>query len=160
MIKFLIDKAAEFVDGRIKAAEAVKASKTAPYAKEHDGFMGLTSEQKQAYLKMSFQRTAEDFAVPAEEAMSGQKAAQDSAAVQGIKQMRMNGLAGTGQDKIYEFYGMHGFIGWQLCAVIAQNWAVQNACSIPAEDAARPGWENRFAEGTAAETESGTICDG
>ena len=145
------------MDGRIKAAEAVKASKTAPYAKEHESsFTGLSADQRQKYLSMSFQRTAEDFAVPAEEAISGQKAAQDSAAVQGIKQMRMNGLAGTGQDKIYEFYGMHGFIGWQLCAVIAQNWAVQNACTIPAEDAARPGWENRFAEGTAAETESGT----
>lgn len=157
MIKFFIDKAADFIDSRIKAAEAAKASKTAPYAKEHESsFTGLSAEQKQAYLSMTFQRTAEDFAVPAEEAISGQKAAQDSAAVQGIKQMRMNGLAGTGQDKIYEFYGLHGFIGWQLCAVIAQNWAVQNACSVPAEDAARPGWENRFAEGTAAETESGT----
>ncbi|MBO4556879.1 MAG: DUF1073 domain-containing protein [Elusimicrobiales bacterium] len=157
MIKFLIDKAAEFVDGLIKAAEAAKASKTAPYAKEHESsFTGLSAEQKQEYLKMSFQRTAEDFTFPAELADPGQKAVQDSAAVQSIKQMRMNGLSGTGQDKIYEFYGKHGFIGWQLCAVIAQNWAVQNACSIPAEDAARPGWENRFAEGTAAETESGT----
>lgn len=145
------------MDGRIKAAEAAKASNKAPYAKEHESsFTGLSAEQKQAYLKMSFQRTAEDFTFPAELADSGQKAVQDSAAVQGIKQMRMNGLAGTGQDKIYEFYGKHGFIGWQLCAVIAQNWAVQNACSIPAEDAARPGWENRFAEGSAAETESGT----
>lgn len=145
------------MDGRIKAAEAAKASKKAPYAKEHESsFTGLSAEQRKAYLSMSFQRTAEDFTFPAELADSGQKAAQDSAAVQDIKQMRMNGLVGTGQDKIYEFYGKHGFIGWQLCAIISQNWAVQNACSIPAEDAARPGWENRFAEGTAAETESGT----
>lgn len=151
MIEYIKQKAAEFIDSRIKAANERKHS---PYATEFDNLPVLTAEQKKIFLNQSFQRTAADF-VPVDR-NGKRKTTQDGAAIEGLKQMRMNGLEGAGQDKIYEFYGKHGFIGWQLCAVIAQNWAVQNACSIPAEDAARPGWENRFAEGTAAETESST----
>lgn len=61
----------------------------------------------------------------------------------GFSQMR--GLiteAGRNDDRIFRFYGKHSFIGWQLCAMISQNWLVANACSIPADDAVRPGWKN------------------
>lgn len=61
----------------------------------------------------------------------------------GFSQMR--GLiteAGRADDRIFRFYGKHSFIGWQLCAMISQNWLVANACSIPADDAVRPGWKN------------------
>ncbi|MBP5286785.1 MAG: DUF1073 domain-containing protein [Elusimicrobiales bacterium] len=115
-----------------------------PYVKDFDIMPRLTEEQKKELLKLSFQRTAADF-VPVDRD-GKRKTAQDDAAIEGLKQMRMNGLEGAGQDKIYTFFGLHGFIGWQLCAVIAQHWAVNNACSIPAEDAARPGWENSLAD--------------
>lgn len=58
---------------------------------------------------------------------------------------QMHGLiteAGRADDRIFRFYGKHSFIGWQLCAMISQNWLVANACSIPADDAVRPGWKN------------------
>lgn len=39
------------------------------------------------------------------------------------------------------WYGSQGFIGYQLCAVIAQHWLVKKACLIPARDAVRKGYK-------------------
>lgn len=39
------------------------------------------------------------------------------------------------------WYGSQGFIGYQLCAIIAQNWLIQRACHIPARDAVRKGFK-------------------
>jgi len=46
------------------------------------------------------------------------------------------------------WYGSQGFIGYQMCAVIAQHWLVQKACSIPARDAIRKGYELTVNDGT------------
>lgn len=40
-----------------------------------------------------------------------------------------------------DWYGSQGFIGWQICAIIAQNWLVDKALTMPAKDAVRHGWE-------------------
>jgi len=39
------------------------------------------------------------------------------------------------------WYGSQNFIGFQSCAMIAQNWLVGKACTVPAKDAIRKGWE-------------------
>lgn len=39
------------------------------------------------------------------------------------------------------WYGKQTFIGYQLCGMIAQHWLVGKACSMPAKDAVRNGWE-------------------
>lgn len=39
------------------------------------------------------------------------------------------------------WYASQGFIGYQACAVIAQNWLVDKACRMPARDAIRQGYE-------------------
>lgn len=44
-----------------------------------------------------------------------------------------------------------GFIGYQSCAIIAQNWLVDKCCTMPAEDAARKGWEITINDGTDAD---------
>lgn len=49
---------------------------------------------------------------------------------------------GRKDDRIFTYYAKHGFIGWQLCAIIAQHWLVNTACSVPAEDAVRAGWSD------------------
>ena len=41
----------------------------------------------------------------------------------------------------FGWYAGQGFIGYQACAIIAQNWLVDKACTVPAEDAVRNGWE-------------------
>lgn len=38
------------------------------------------------------------------------------------------------------WYASQGFIGFQLCAILAQQWLVDKACSIPARDAIRNGY--------------------
>lgn len=39
------------------------------------------------------------------------------------------------------WYASQGFIGFQLCAILAQQWLVDKACYVPARDAARNGYK-------------------
>lgn len=39
------------------------------------------------------------------------------------------------------WYAMQSFIGYQICAIIAQNWLVDKACTMAARDAIRHGYE-------------------
>lgn len=39
------------------------------------------------------------------------------------------------------WYGSQGFIGYQLCAMISQQWLVRLCCLLPARDATRKGFE-------------------
>lgn len=48
----------------------------------------------------------------------------------------------------FEYYASQGFIGWQSCAIIAQNWLVNKICSLPARDAVRHGYEITVNDGT------------
>lgn len=42
--------------------------------------------------------------------------------------------------QLQSWYMSQGFIGYQSCAIIAQNWLVDKACSMAGEDAVRNGW--------------------
>lgn len=44
-------------------------------------------------------------------------------------------------DSLMSWYANQGFIGYQACAIFAQNWLVSKACSMPAKDAVRNGWK-------------------
>lgn len=44
-------------------------------------------------------------------------------------------------EATFGWYGGQGFIGYQTCAMIAQNWLVDKACTMPARDAVRNGFE-------------------
>lgn len=41
----------------------------------------------------------------------------------------------------FAFYGSQGFIGYQLMAMLAQNWLIAKACGQPGKDAIRKGWQ-------------------
>lgn len=45
------------------------------------------------------------------------------------------------------WYGAQSFIGYQVCAIISQNWLVDKACSMPARDAVRNGYETTVNDG-------------
>jgi phage-related protein (TIGR01555 family) len=47
------------------------------------------------------------------------------------------------------WYGSQGFIGYQLCALLAQNWLINKACLIPARDAIRKGYKFTVNDGSA-----------
>lgn len=65
---------------------------------------------------------------------SGNVIAMDS--VNGFKAAfdNFNGLI---PDNLAYWYGAQSFIGYQLCAIFAQNWLVDKACTMPARDAVR-----------------------
>ena len=55
---------------------------------------------------------------------------------------------GAMPDAQLMWYGAQGFIGHQACAMIAQHWLVDKACTVPAKDAIRKGWEVTVNDGT------------
>ena len=59
----------------------------------------------------------------------------------GIANFKMyaNGM-NTVSDAVIGWYASQGFIGAQLCGIIAQNWLVNKACAMPADDAIRKGY--------------------
>ena len=46
------------------------------------------------------------------------------------------------------WYASQTFIGYQLCAMLAQQWLISKACLIPAKDATRNGYEITVNDGT------------
>ena len=51
------------------------------------------------------------------------------------------------------WYAQQTFIGYQLCAMLAQNWLIAKACLMPAKDATRNGFEISIADGTKVKPE-------
>ena len=107
----------------------------------------LTKEQQDELLKLSFPLGK----VQMKDAQSGKYAMDADFSYQDLQGMITD--AGRADDRIFTFYAKHGFIGWQLCAIISQNWLVANACSIPAEDAVRPLWRNIIKKKSELETD-------
>jgi len=72
-------------------------------------------------------------------AFHGDYAMDDSS--NGIANFKMyaNGI-NTVSDAVVGWYATQGFIGAQLCGIIAQNWLVNKACAMPADDAVRKGY--------------------
>lgn len=52
-----------------------------------------------------------------------------------------------------EWFSNQGFIGWQMCGVLAQNWLIDKACGVPAQDVVRKGYEVTLNDGTKLEPE-------
>lgn len=51
------------------------------------------------------------------------------------------------------WYANQTFIGYQLCAMLAQQWLISKACLMPAEDAVRKGYELTVNDGTDVDPE-------
>jgi phage-related protein (TIGR01555 family) len=48
----------------------------------------------------------------------------------------------------FNFFAKQSFIGWQTCAILSQHWLIDKACSIPAQDCVRNGYEITVNDGT------------
>ena len=46
------------------------------------------------------------------------------------------------------WYASNSFIGYQLCAILAQQWLISKCCLMPAKDATRNGYEITINDGT------------
>lgn len=51
------------------------------------------------------------------------------------------------------WYAGQSFIGYQLCAMLSQNWLISKACLMPAKDATRNGYEISVNDGIEVEPE-------
>lgn len=60
-------------------------------------------------------------------------------------------------DSVLFWYGSQGFIGAQLCGILAQNWLVNKACAMPGDDAIRKGYNVVSADGEELEPEAAKI---
>lgn len=67
-------------------------------------------------------------------AVSGMDSAYDINSIYGLQSATM-------PLNLASWYSSQSFIGYQLCAMIAQHWLVDKACTMPARDAARNGYE-------------------
>lgn len=111
----------------------------------------LTAEKAQELLALSFQRGPEMFQI---QQRDGRSFAMDTAADNcplAIK--NMFGMDGVANEIIYTFFARHGFIGWQLCAMLSQHWLINRACRIPNEDALASGWAAEWQKRENEETE-------
>lgn len=57
-------------------------------------------------------------------------------------------------DTVLEFYGRHSFIGWQACAILRQNYLINAACTVPAQDAIATDYCLHYAENNDKEDEA------
>lgn len=62
-------------------------------------------------------------------------------------------------DELVGWFMGQSFIGYQTCALIAQNWLVDKAISMPARDAVRHGWAIHVEGAPDEDTASGIITD-
>lgn len=102
-------------------------------------------------LAVTFQRGIESLKPVAEDGKAlpaGNVAhAMDEAFSEMTSSKLINSTGGTMPSGQLEWYALHGFIGWQACAMISQQWLVDKACTMPGDDAVRHGWEISAPEG-------------
>lgn len=96
----------------------------------------LTDIEKETYYRMSVQRTDADLTVHSEKGVAMDSAEDNNSASQGV----YNNMVGAIPDIIYSHFAAQGFIGYNACAILKQNWMISNACTVPAEDAIQSGY--------------------
>lgn len=60
-------------------------------------------------------------------------------------------------DAVVYWYASQGFIGAQLCGILAQNWLVNKACAMPGDDAIRKGYNVVSIDGEELDPEAAKI---
>lgn len=78
----------------------------------------------------------------------------------GVASFKMydNGI-NTVSDAVINWYASQGFIGAQLCGILAQNWLVNKACAMPADDAIRKGYNIVSIDGDELDPEATKIIN-
>lgn len=114
------------------------------------GFGKLAAEKTKKFnfdeiIKKSLQKTHEDFKMIGADGKA--VAAMDSSPLQQAKSL-FGGRAGNIPNSLIDWYASQGFIGYQLCAILAQQYLVDRACTMPARDAVRNGYDISVNDGT------------
>jgi phage-related protein (TIGR01555 family) len=109
----------------------------------------------QEMMTLTFQRTIDDLRPVDDAGNEIPGVAMDEAypSLQRVKALNGLGAGGYIPETQFAWYCGQGFIGWQACALISQNWLVKKACAMPAKDAARNGYELSVNDGTEVDAE-------
>lgn len=106
-----------------------------PKEETSDGSYTLPEPKRNELLACSIQKTHKDLipSTPAGVAMDG--------VCDTGKLNNAYNICNPVNDIIYTHFAVQGFIGFQACAILCQNWLINKACYLPAEDAIRPAYE-------------------
>lgn len=100
-----------------------------------DGNYTLPDPKRNELLACSIQKTHKDL-IPSTPTGVAMDAAYDT-----TKLNNAYNITNPVNDIIYTHFAVQGFIGFQACAVLCQNWLINKACSQPAKDAIRPDYD-------------------
>lgn len=108
-------------------------------------------KRQQLALSRTFTRGVDNF-VPVDAAgvpiTGNADYAMDSAYPDLTQAKLMNSRSGYLPIAQLEWFANQGFIGWQMCGVLSQNWLIDKACGVPAQDAIRKGYDITLNDGT------------
>lgn len=106
-----------------------------PQEDDFEGNYTLPKIKKEKYLACSIQKTHKDITP---DTPSG--VAMDAVCSTGKLNNAYN-ICNPVNDVIYTHFATQGFIGFQACSILCQNWLINKACMIPAKDAIRPAYD-------------------
>ena len=122
--------------------------------KEYNGIfstdMKITKLPYDQALARSIQFTMDNFV--AKDATGALVTGMDGDTLQQQKAL-FGGIATNIPGTQLEWYANQGFIGFQMCGILAQNWLIDKACTLPARDAVRHGYTITVNDGTEVEEE-------
>lgn len=146
-------------------SESIKADDDGKSTLQHDPLDPLTRVRSYWPVEKEkpnpFVRSVKDFPFAnisdsvSAKSLSGKKFAMDDAVRSAVKAIAMDDGSGSPSipvgsglmqsayevpEALQNWYMSQGFIGYQACALIAQHWLVDKACSLAGEDAIRNGW--------------------
>ena len=108
------------------------------------------SPKKQWKIDLEMQKKA--FPITASNFKTADGVGMDDVNLNSAKNAFVFGLQRIPQN-LFAWYVSQGFIGYQACALIAQQWLVNKACAMKGEDAVRNGFEITINDGTEADAE-------
>src|ERR1700735_1184824 len=120
-----------------------KPSQTAPVEQVKDGFFSAKEISRRS--RRSLTEILPAFVPPKpvfgdESGLDAAETGQDgSDGTPSIKQ-GLNPVGDIG-DAVVSWFLSQNFIGYQLCAYLAQHWLIDKACAMPGRDAVRNGYE-------------------
>ena len=97
----------------------------------------LPEPNRNELLALSIQKTHKDL-----KPITPEGVAMDAApAVTSDKFTSAYNVSNPASDIIFTFFATQGFIGFQACAILCQNWLINKACCQPPKDAIRPPYD-------------------
>lgn len=102
--------------------------------------------ERQAFLKEALTKTFQRKIV--EKDKSGMTVAMDSTLKPALfPDSDFANLPQVDSFLLFAWYASQGFIGYQMCVVLAQHWLIIKACGMPGEDATRNGYQVTINDG-------------